>query len=287
MRLSLLAAALAATALSGCASALTASSAPAAPASAGASSAGPASTGLASTGSASAAGCNADYCQPADWDTARAATPLAQIPPFAEPLNVVISGRSTVTLAAIQQALGDWKTVSTATDVSVAGIRLKCISSESADVTGNGYRPQYAAWRLGGCLGGNELSLSGNEDHVRIWNQPVPGSKYGAWFVAASYETMCLVRDGRLQTADANKGYAVLHPGSAYHCVDGGPGSTAAAHPDGYDDAATAFSAAVATAAKKHGWQVSERTVTVARGARAGEGGVPFSAAVHVVTVTA
>ena len=291
MRLSLLAAALAAAAaLSGCASALTASSTPAAPASAGASSAGLSSTGPASTGPAStgtAAGCNADYCEPADWDTARAATPLTQIPPFAEPLNVVISGRSTVTLAAIQQALGDWKTVSTATDVSVAGIHLKCISSESADVTGNGYRPQYAAWRLGGCLGGNELSLSGNEDHVRIWNQPVPGSRYGAWFVAASYETMCLVRDGRLQTADASKGYAVLHPGSAYHCVDGGPGSTATAHPDGYDDAATAFSAAVAAAAKGHGWRVSERTVTVARGARAGEGGVPFSAAVYVVTVTA
>ena len=129
--------------------------------------------------------------------------------------------------------------------------------------------------------------MSGNEDQVRIWNQPVPGSRYGAWFIAASYETMCLVRDGKLQTADANKGYAVLHPGNVYHCVDGGPGSITGAHKDGYDDAAAAFSAAVATAAKGHGWHVSERTASAPRGASAGEGGVPFSAAVYVVTVTA
>ncbi len=272
-----MATALAAAALSGCASAT-----------------GSAATGTAtapgtasSSGAPALSGCNGDYCRPADWDTARASTPLTQIPPFAEPLNVVISARSTVSLAAIQQALGDWKTVSTATTVSVAGIHLKCISSENADVTGQGYRPQQAAWRLGGCLDGNELSISGNEDHVRIWNQPDPGSRYGAWFIAASFETMCLVRDGRLQTVSANKGYAVLHPGSAYHCVDGGPGSITAAHPDGYDDAAAAFAAAVAAAGRGHGWQVSQRTVTVPRGAGAGEGGVPFSRTVQVVTVTA
>src|ERR1700678_1579027 len=135
-----------------------------------------------------AGSCNADYCGPADWDTARASTPLTQIAPFVEPLNVVISARSTVSLTDIQQALGQWKTVSTATTVNTAGIHLKCISSEMADVTGNDYVPQHVAWRLGGCLEGNDLSLSGNEDHVRIWNQPVPGSKYGAWFIAASYE---------------------------------------------------------------------------------------------------
>jgi hypothetical protein len=279
MRFLLLAAALSATAaLGGCKSSSTASdgsTAPAAPPSATA------------TGTARLSSCNLDYCEPADWETARAATPLAQIPPFVEPLNVVIGARSTVSLAAIQQALSDWKTVSTATDVTVAGIRLKCISSESADVTGNGYRPQYTAWRLGGCLGGNELSVSGNEDHVRIWNQPVRGSRYGAWFIAASYETMCLVRDGKLQTADANKGYAVLHPGQVYHCVDGGPGSVTTAHKDGYDAAAAAFSSALAAAARARGWHVSERTASAARGASAGEGGVPFGAAVYVVTVTA
>jgi hypothetical protein len=238
----------------------------------------------ATTGEATA--CNADYCAPADWDTARASTPLPQIPPFVEPLNVVISARSTVSLADIQQALGQWKTVSTATTVNITGIHLKCISSEMADVTGNDYVPQHVAWRLGGCVAGNDLSLTGNEDHVRIWNQPVPGSKYGAWFFAASYETMCLVRNGVLQTASSDKAYAVLHPSAAYHCVDGGPGSIHTTHPDGYNDAATAVTAAIVTAAKSRGWQVSQRTVTVSRGKSSGEGGVPFSSAVYVLTVT-
>jgi len=234
-----------------------------------------------------AASCNADYCGPAGWDTARAATPLTQIAPFVEPLNVIISARSTVSLADIQQALGQWKTVSTATTVNITGIHLKCISSELADVTGNGYQPQHVAWRLGGCVAGNDLSLSGNEDHVRIWNQPVPGSKYGAWFIAASYETMCLVRNGVLQTASSDKSYAALHPGAAYHCVDGGPGSITTAHPDGYNDAATDFTAAIVAAAKSKGWQVSQRTVSVRRGASSGEGGVPFDDTVSVLTVTA
>jgi hypothetical protein len=249
----------------------------AAPATAGASA--PATTGEATA-------CNADYCTPADWDTARASTPLPQIPPFVEPLNVVISARSTVSLADIQQALGKWKTVSTATTVNITGIHLKCISSETADVTGNDYVPQHVAWRLDGCVAGNDLSLTGNEDHVRIWNQPVPGSKYGAWFFAASYETMCLVRNGVLQTASSDEAYAVLHPSAAYHCVDGGPGSIRTTHPDGYNDAATAVTAAIVTAAKSRGWQVSQRAVTVSRGKSAGEGGVPFSSAVYVLTVT-
>ncbi len=171
---------------------------------------------------------------------------------------MVISAKSTVSLASLQQALGNWTTVSAATSVNVTGIHISCISAERADVAGRGYAPQSAAWRLGGCLKGNEMSLSGDEDHVRIWHQPVAGSRYGAWFIAASYETMCLVRDGKLQTATANKAYAVLHPGSAYHCVDGGPGSITTSHPSGYDDAAAAFSAAVATAAKAHGWHLTQ-----------------------------
>lgn len=237
--------------------------------------------------------CNTDYCDPLDWATAKASTPLKQIPPFSEPLNVVISARSTVSLAAIEQALSQgkpakqaWQTVSTGSQVSLAGIHLKCISSEMADVAGAGYVAQSQAWRLGGCLDGNELSLTGDEDHVRIWNQPVPGSKNGAWFIAASYETMCLVRDGKLQTASTNKVYAALHSGAVYHCVDGGPGSFHTAHPDGYDDAANDVSAAILTAAKGHGWTATRRTVTVSRGASSGEGGVPFNGTVYVVTVT-
>jgi len=232
------------------------------------------------------AACNADYCDPADWDTARATTPLSQIPPFVEPLNVVISARSTVSLTDIQQALSQWKTVSTATTVNITGIHLKCISSEQADVAGGGYVPQHVAWRLGGCVDGNDLSLAGNEDHVRIWNQPVPGSQYGAWFIAASYETLCLVKNGVLQTASTDKLYAALHPSAAYHCVDGGPGSVHTAHPDGYNDAAADFAAAVAAAATSRGWHVSQRTVTVPRGASAGEGRVPFGPTADVVTVT-
>jgi hypothetical protein len=248
----------------------------------------PPGTAVATTpATAAAGGCSPDYCAPADWDTVTATTPLAQIPPFTEPLNVVISARSTVPLAGIQQALGTWKTVTAASTVSVAGIRLKCISAEQANVTGSGYQVMRQAWRLGGCLHGNELSLSGDEDHVRLWNQPVPGSRYGAWFAAASYETMCIVKDGQLTTASAHKTWTALHPGAAYHCVDGGPGTFHVTHPDGYDDAARDFAAAIATAGKAKGWQVTQRVVNVPRGGHAGEGGVPFTDAVYVVTVIA
>jgi hypothetical protein len=200
---------------------------------------------------------------------------------------VVISARSTVSLAAIQQALGKWETVSTQTTVNVTGIHINCISAENADVTGHGYVPQQQSWRLGGCVGGNALSLAGNEDHVRIWGQPVAGSKYGAWFIAASYETLCVVRDGKLEPGSTDLAYAALHPGDAYHCVDGGPGSITKLHPDGYPDGARDFSAAVLSAARARHWQVSERTVIVHRGARAGEGGVPFDGTATLLTVMA
>jgi hypothetical protein len=231
-----------------------------------------------------------DYCPPASWDTARASTPLAQIPAFSEPLNVVISARSTVSLGAIQAAMDKWDTVSTATTVTTSGIHLKCISSEQADVTGAGYVPQHVAWRLGGCVDGNALSLTGDEDHARIWNQPFKGSKFGAWFIAVSYETLCLDRNGTLtpaSTSAADETYAAVHPGDAYHCVDGGPGSIHARHPDGYDDGAATFVAAVAAAARAKGWHYRQRTVTVTRTATAGEGGVPFNGDVYVLTVTA
>jgi hypothetical protein len=230
--------------------------------------------------------CTADYCAPASWDTARASTPLPQIAPFVEPLNVVISARSNISLAGIAKALSGWDTVSTATSVNLAGIHLKCISSEKADVTGQGFIPQQVAWRLGGCVHGNELSLTGNEDHVRIWNQPVAGSTDGAWFIAASYETMCLVKNGKLVTASTDEGYAAAHPGGDYHCVDGGPGTFHALHPDGYEDGARAFVAAISAAAHGQGWQVGQRIITVKRGANAGEGGVAFNDDVYLLTVT-
>jgi hypothetical protein len=243
----------------------------------------------AATASAPAPGtCTADYCGPADWDTARASTPLPQVPPFSEPLNVIISARSTVTLAQVQQALGsNWKTVSTATEVSVAGIHIKCISVEKANVGGKGYAPEEQSWRLGGCLKGNELSLSGNELHVRLWNQTVPGSSRGAWFAAASYETMCVDRDGRLQPASANKAWTILHSGAAYHCVDGGQGTFTVRHPNGYNDAATDFTGAVQAAAAARGWKATVQLITrPAEGIDLGEGKIPFSTKVYVITVT-
>jgi hypothetical protein len=241
-------------------------------------------TPIASPGPGSCAG--PAYCAPVSWDTKLASTPLPQIPSFTEPLNVVISARSTVSLARLQQAMGNWRTVSATTTANLSGIHVLCISSEQADVAGNGYVPQNQAWRLGGCVDGNALSISGDEDHARLWNQPVRGSTDGAWFIAASYETMCLVKDGTLEPASKDEAYAALHPGKAYHCVDGGPGSFHARHPDGYDDGAAAFVAAVEAAAKAKGWHFSQQTVTVPRTASAGEGGVPFSRNVCVITVT-
>jgi hypothetical protein len=233
--------------------------------------------------------CTPGYCVPADWDTALASTPLPQVPPFSEPLNVIISARSTVTLAQVQQALGSsWKTVSTATEVNVAGIEVKCISAEKANVDGTGYLPEQQSWRLGGCLRGNELSLSGNELHVRFWNQKVAGSPQGAWFTAASYETMCVDHDGRLRPVTADKTWTILHPGAAYHCVDGGQGTFTAQHQNGYDDGASDFASAVTAAAAARGWKASSQVLTrPAEGTNLGEGKIPFSTRVYVITITA
>jgi hypothetical protein len=252
-----------------------------------------AATGTSASGVANpapgAGTCTADYCVPASWDTALAATPLAAIHPFIEPLNVIIGARSTVSLGGLQAALGDWKTVSTASSVSVAGIRVKCISPEKADVNGAGYADQNLAWRLGGCLGGNELSLSGTEDHVRIWHQAVTGSSQGAWLAAASIETMCIAPHGTLEPAVDDKLYAIAHSGGAYHCVDGGPGSLTSRYPDGYDDGARLFASAIAAAARARGWTLTQKVITrpVTAGADSGEGGVPFSGSVYVLTLTA
>ncbi|MCL2583255.1 MAG: hypothetical protein FWE35_12450 [Streptosporangiales bacterium] len=231
-------------------------------------------------------GCDADYCAPASWDTGPSPSPFPQIKSFREPVNVVLSAQSTVSLSALQKALAHWKNVSAATKVSVSGIHMMCISTEQADVTGSRYAPMQQAWRLDGCLHGNELSVSGKEGHVRMWHQPVPGSRGGAWFIAASYETMCVVRDGRLQPVKSNKLYAVLHSSESYHCVNGGPGSITSHYANGYDDGASAFVADITQAAKAQGWHVGQQTLTVQRNAHAGEGGVPFSDDVDLLTVT-
>ncbi len=232
--------------------------------------------------------CDAGYCIPASWDTAIATTPLTAIHPFLEPLNVIITARSTVSLTDLQAALGDWKTVSTTSSASAGGIRVKCISSEEADVNGTGYVPQAMSWRLGGCLDGNVRSLSGTEDHVRIWHQAVPGSEQGAWIAAASIETMCIAPHGALEPAVDDKPYAIVHSGGAYHCVDGGPGSITSTYRDGYNDGAQLFVSAVTAAAKARGWTLTQQVITrqVTASAGFGEGGVPFSGTVYVLTLT-
>lgn len=248
--------------------------------------AGKASIAATSAKAAITKGCDADYCAPASWDTGPSPSPFPEIKSFTEPVNVLLSARSTVSLSELQRALGDWKSVSAATKVSVSGIHMMCISTEQADVSGAGYVPMQQAWRLDGCLHGNELSVSGKEGHVRLWHQPVPGSAHGAWFIAASYETMCVVRNGTLQPVKSGKLYAALHSSLAYHCVNGGPGSITSAYPDGYDDGAAAFVAAIKKAAQAREWSVSEQTLTVPRAAHAGEGGVPFSDDVDMLTIT-
>jgi hypothetical protein len=247
----------------------------------------PAGTTAPASSPAPASGCTPDYCTPANWDTATATTPVPQIKPFSEPLNVVLSARSTVTLAEVLASLKKtWQQVPADTTVTVTGLHMTCISTERADVTGSGYLPMQQAWRLDDCLGGNALSLSGNEGHVRLWHQAVSGSANGAWFIAASYETMCIVKDGALVPARDHKTYTLFHPSAAYHCVDGGPGSITTTYRDGYNDGATAFTADVTRAAETSGWHVSEHAVTVTRTASAGEGGVPFNDTVDLLTIT-
>jgi len=59
---------------------------------------------------------------------------------------------------------------------------------------------------------------------------------YGAWFIAASYRKPCAwfrERNGSRRPA-TNKEVAALHPGANYKCVDGGPGTFATLHPEGY-----------------------------------------------------
>lgn len=139
------------------------------------------------------------------------------------------------------------------------------------------YVTQEWSWRLGGCITGNILSLTGKENHARLWNQPVPGSQTGAWFISASYETLCINTTAGLEPRNNAPDRHISGP---WHCIDGGKGSYGA---NGYDNGATALVEDLTLAASEEGWYAAVRIDP--RPAGTGEDGVPFSGAVAVVTI--
>ena len=229
--------------------------------------------------------CTKPYERPVSWNTGRVTSPVPGLADYIEPINVIISACSTVSLSDIRAALGKWSRVSDTTSITFHTFRIACISPEKASVAGHRYVTQDVAWRLRGCLGGNVLSLAGLENHVRIWNQPArEGDSFGAWFIAASYETACVGINLRLFTLRSKD----KHPTRAmkfWHCVDGGPGSFFS---DGYGRGAKDFAGDVIAAAHDWGWNVSEKKITrpVTGGHDVGEDGVKFNGTVYVLTVT-
>lgn len=216
-----------------------------------------------------------DYCIPADWD---AHTVPGSATQGMEPLNVIISARSTVPFATVLKDLSDWDQVPTGTlETTPKG----CMSEETADVTGTAQVGQQQSWRLttklfghrlSGCDGGAKLlALAGVENHVRIWNQPITGSTVGgAWFVTASLEKACAIR----------------HYPYAWHCIVS----------NGYNEGADQFVSDIIVAAHQQGWTVTTRldyraSGTGGLGANPGPGtgldGTAYSGNVEVVTVTA
>jgi hypothetical protein len=229
----------------------------------------------------SSCGGAAGYNTPSSWTTQKVNT----LTPGVDPLNVIITSCSNVSLADIQKGMSGWDSANA------------CVSGERANVTGT-FLSQQQSWRLDGCLGGGyDLALTGAENHARLWNQPITGSRYGAWFISASYETACVdardtmvpVRDTDLDEAE----YLILSAaGIGWHCIDGSQGSIGA---DGYDRAAQDFVAAIQAAAVSQKWDVSVQTIQtpagtgeghVTRGGSAAQNAIAeFDGTVYVVTV--
>jgi hypothetical protein len=218
------------------------------------------------------------YNTPPRWTTQA----VAGLTPGVEPLNVIISGCSNVSLAEIRNGLADW-----------GSVPRWCLSAEKANVTG-AYVDQQQSWRLESsglglltCAEGNRLSLSGAENHVRIWNQPVTGSQFGAWFIIASYETACVDIDSTMQPARNYSTVDLLKfaaEGLLWHCIDGSQGSIGT---DGYNRGAQGFVNSIQAVAELENWNVDVHTIQTPPGI--GEGhdgkGVPFDGTVYVVTV--
>ena len=221
--------------------------------------------------------CTIDYCLPPAWN---ARVPRDSPVQGDEPLNVIVSAASTVGIDTILGALGvdkeDWWA-----QVPALGQPHGCLSVETANLNGKGFTRQASQWRLGGCIHGNELSITGSENHARLWpqNVPPPNGKR-AWFVAASLETACILqRDGALVTVAHH--VTSLPEGKLWHCVDGGPGSFGS---EGYDLGARLFVHDVCRAAKNsrlHAWYRKDK-----RPAGTGQGKVRYSGYVYVLTVS-
>jgi hypothetical protein len=210
------------------------------------------------------------YQQPTDWNTERVDT----LTPGVEPLNVIISACSSVPMSSIYQAMSsDWK-------AGCSGVFK--ISNERADVAGTGFVNMAQAWRQGGCATGDHLSLFGLEDHVRMWNQPVPGSTSGsAEFFTASFETLCVELHGKLKPFRKQDG--TYRTGKPWHCIDGGPGSY---FTDGYNDGAKTFARAIVSFAQAQGWWTRLQIETrPANPSSIDENGVAAAGQVYVVTV--
>lgn len=216
--------------------------------------------------------------------------------PGDEPLNVIVSAQSNVSLGDILLSLEDWDEVPPGT--SPPG----CMSLETADVTGQGPVVQGRSWRLANvpftspCIGGNIRSLTGVENHARWWNQPVTGSTVGAWFAAASYETACVVAGPIRRTLLPSPSLPFVGPpliaiatafttllyqqAPVWHCINGGAGSFGS---DGYNRGASDLASSIVSAAQSQGWQATVRTDP--RPAGIGQNGVGYSDRVYVVTV--
>ena len=163
--------------------------------------------------------------------------------------------------------LPDWTQVDIGTDFFVGN----CISAETAEVTGTARVDQAESWRLLGCFeGAGMLADIGQEDHARIWYQPVAGSVAGgAWFATVSIEEICSV-EGRVLP---------------YHCIVS----------NGYNRGVLEFAEDLLTVALRHHWKgdvrLDPRAVgTNGTGANSGAGTglnkIGYSDDAYVLTVT-
>lgn len=220
-----------------------------------------------------------DYNAPPHWTTSQ----VGGLTPGVEPLNVIISGCSNVSLDGIRNGLSGWD--------SVPGF---CLSPEKADVTGSTFVSQQQSWRLESsgahlltCLEGNLRSLDGTENHVRGWHQPVAGTQFGAWFISASYETLCVDIHGTMQPARNYTTRQIIEfglTGLLWHCIDGSQGSIGT---DGYNRGAQDLVADIQAAAEPQNWDVHVQSIHTRAGTGEGHAGtgVPFNGTVYVVTV--